>query len=1571
MLRFCAQSIFLLISSTIILGQLANPAFGQQQDNDELSDVITGLGVAHNLAFPPSLVPEPITAYIAGSTAYSTNLGLKYVPPVLTAPATIGKVPNTGDQCGYKLPISGGAQKTRQDFLGILQSFDDNFVWNSTLGSPQVYHVNTDVRVGVHHGNRLLSGPNEVLPIGNNYLTWRGETLITPILDYPPWFALLAKPVEATSRKLAAATKSPAGRRAVLEVIFELFINLGLEGAVFGVDWAVLDGVPTPTGGRPIRNEQSQLVRIFDLIPPTATLSQTNFAVEATQVGGEYLRDHISRLRDALTVSDNCGRIPFVSYSAPSFMPVGQTTTVNWTIRDSGPVNIDGGFNVVNRQQQVLVQDTLPPIILPPAARIVESAIDIDVPLGRAAVFDLADVRPTIENDAPTTFMKDSRTRVTWSATDASGNSSNRSQWITVKAPNSNNAPQAFDKPVNALSFEPIEIELSGRDDDFLSDRYDQLSFAITEPPTEGFFVAPLFPYFIEDHRVENAFGLTKDDLNQFLRDQCDADPRNYEPPIDFVTNPRYISVTDAGTVYVLDSYYICNSSGGNIETRPRIAKFIKDADGQLEYIGQTYTLNDNVNDSLYIDANESIYYITPQAGSTFGTIRRCDSTLQVCETFDLETSLVFGDPRTERLNNDPTAIVADLDDVLYAIDGEQSIVAYDLQDVNSSNAPAKLGPIAKPGDLLAGGIQRKDMSIDTDGNLYVSDIEADRIYKFSASSVKRHADGSVDFQPGDFIGWMGRCDQNLTEVRACDELEQRSYGYSCTTELCSVATTSGDRPGQFNSPRGIAVDPNNILYVTDHDNLRVQRFTSDGFFAGEAISECDGTCFVLGDFGKPEDITVNRQFFYVLDQERDLLHVFETTPISAFDDEALTPVQTATVTYQSNNNYVGNDSFRFKVSDGLVDSTDALVSIGITRNFRPPVGAEGQVFAATEDQPLDLVVDAFDPDAADHNNLSYSIARMPEHGNLTGIGPDYTYDPDPDYFGADSFEFLVSDGVLDSDPVEAVIQVAAVNDIATLTFAPKASRFGTGFPITFELDLDDVDLNDRHVYGIEWGPGESFRTGRVLPPGQTAGAGEPTFIQATGGSALLIDSATYFDDGPRTITVCASEEPGVNALSSCSDPRVTAVANLALSIEPMVSKNIVITDTLPTTIGELDVEFTDPVMDGVPFDVELELHNLSPNDVGNPLAANNVVLDTMLGEGLEFVANPVIAAGDASGASCSTSGRQLTCSYQQIPSGGVTAVTIRIRGDGSIGLDREISLLSTATSDEDDHNGMVANIKQYVVSANPDGDADNDGVLNGVDAFPEDPGEYVDTDGDGVGNNADLDDDNDDFPDNMDAFPTDPTEWLDTDRDGVGNNADLDDDGDGVQDINDEYPLGSFADVSPDHWAYYFIEALARAGITAGCGGDNYCPESPITRAQIAVFLERGMNGSSFVPPAATGNMFLDVGAADFAASFIEQLFLDGITAGCGNFNYCPHAEVTRDQMAIFLLRAKHGADYIPPSATGVFGDVPFGHWAIHWIEQLATEGITAGCGSDDYCPDDVVTRAQMAVFLVRTFGL
>jgi S-layer homology domain len=74
---------------------------------------------------------------------------------------------------------------------------------------------------------------------------------------------------------------------------------------------------------------------------------------------------------------------------------------------------------------------------------------------------------------------------------------------------------------------------------------------------------------------------------------------------------------------------------------------------------------------------------------------------------------------------------------------------------------------------------------------------------------------------------------------------------------------------------------------------------------------------------------------------------------------------------------------------------------------------------------------------------------------------------------------------------------------------------------------------------------------------------------------------------------------------------------------------------------------------------------------------------------------------------------------------------------------------------------------------------------------------------------------------------------------------------------------------------------------------------------------------------------------------------------------------------MAVLLLRTEHGSSYSPPAATGMFSDVPANDPFAKWIEQLAREGVTSGCGGGKYCPNTAVTRGQMAAFLSKTFKL
>ena len=150
------------------------------------------------------------------------------------------------------------------------------------------------------------------------------------------------------------------------------------------------------------------------------------------------------------------------------------------------------------------------------------------------------------------------------------------------------------------------------------------------------------------------------------------------------------------------------------------------------------------------------------------------------------------------------------------------------------------------------------------------------------------------------------------------------------------------------------------------------------------------------------------------------------------------------------------------------------------------------------------------------------------------------------------------------------------------------------------------------------------------------------------------------------------------------------------------------------------------------------------------------------------------------------------------------------------------------------------------------------------------------------------------------------------------------------------------------------------------------FCPDGSLSRAQMAVFLLRAEHGAAYVPPPATGSVFADVPASAFAAAWIERLAAEGITAGCGSgANFCPNDPVTRAQMAVFLLKTSHGPSWVPPAASGDFTDVPVSNPFAPWVEALKDEGVTAGCGAGLYCPGAATRRGQMAVFLTKGFGL
>lgn len=132
---------------------------------------------------------------------------------------------------------------------------------------------------------------------------------------------------------------------------------------------------------------------------------------------------------------------------------------------------------------------------------------------------------------------------------------------------------------------------------------------------------------------------------------------------------------------------------------------------------------------------------------------------------------------------------------------------------------------------------------------------------------------------------------------------------------------------------------------------------------------------------------------------------------------------------------------------------------------------------------------------------------------------------------------------------------------------------------------------------------------------------------------------------------------------------------------------------------------------------------------------------------------------------------------------------------DGTVvRLDENTTVLTEEDTSDADDDGVVDSEDAFPNNDAESVDSDGDGVGNNADAFPNDATENQDSDADGIGDNADLDDDNDGTPDTDDQMPKNPDETLDTDNDGIGNNTDDDDDGDGVLDEDDYFPLDPYA---------------------------------------------------------------------------------------------------------------------------------------------------------------------------------
>ncbi len=1242
------------------------------------------LGLAYNVSFAAGLLAiDPVNAKIADYAGYTTNLALKFCDTVLEPPPNLtSRVPD--GVCSASLEQEHLVAEY-ENALGVPLVWE--YDWGE-LGTPLVYHHNTEVEVGAYFGTPtppdsgtldlkilledlaltadatdliyeeckadgsvatsqlngtgkeyacpFVEGRRIDFPVGRNTVLWRANTKVGP-LDLVPLSVVL----------LPAGAKLEPYKRALERI---------LQVASVGADTYLLNGW---RWGHV--HDAYQTVTIFDEVPPTITpqpVDQSrittslvnnviNVQIEADEPGGVSRRNYDRILQRMYAVSDACDRPvtfnpEFPNDALRTFWPVSTASqdnsfTITWKARDPGP-NFGDLPNETTTTMHVEVVDIRAPAIVPPPD-IVEITSGQVSDLGQPLVFDFVDLDPLITNDASLPLGAGLH-EVTWTATDASGNSSQAVQIVNIKDSNTDPAAialQGANRP-DAISFEPTTLRLTGDDPD-----NDPLRFYIEAFPQDGFFVAPLYPYFVEDYRIERSASDAE------LTAACTGPGGVGSAPgfdLNFPSEPSYITVNDAGTTFVLDRGYINCSAlfRDGFRRDQRIATF--DADGGL-LNSNTRDIGDNDYSDVIVDQVRALIYATSTSGSGSSFIRILDFDLNVVESFglnnirnrDTNRCNPLGPDGPCEIRNARSALIDELG-ILYVMDNDGLI--YGL--VKDGNQVKFVDYVTD--DVTGGGsfVRADQLAMDSQGNLYAS--RNNRIYKYRGSEIG----GDGQAYPGWLLGWMGRCDTDLApgDEAVCDVANRRSMGYSCTDELCGITdqatveekafcgftfTNTGNfgcRPGQFFSPQGIDFDLRDNLYVADGANERIQRFTPDGFFAGEAESACDGSCFVLGDFGNPKDVSVNSGQFYILDPATNLLHVSSLTPFTDIGPDW------AELVYQSNNDFACIDSadcidnFAFSVSDGVRDqdtglpmrSAPATVEVEVSRNFRPPVATPGLVSVVLEDALTPILLDGAELDPLD--SLSFRLFDGPQNGTVNIVGDFARYRPDPDFVGQDSFSFTAFDGLAESAPEILEVTVLNLNDRPQVSPIEDMTA-GVGFPFQLSSDFSDPDTGEAHLLVVNWGDGT------VEPEGEIDANGEATgpLLDETGiGLGRITADHVYTAPGVRTLEVCVTDQvddsgvtklPTVNSLTDCVQAVVDVidVVDLALGVTPS----------------------RETALPGQLLSYDFEVRNLPPA-AGNGQIATGVQLEVRLSSYLDESSISIVGAG------CTRDAYIVTCNF-------------------------------------------------------------------------------------------------------------------------------------------------------------------------------------------------------------------------------------------------------------------------------------------------------------------------------------
>jgi|APSaa5957512535_1039671.scaffolds.fasta_scaffold05087_2 SpoIID/LytB domain protein len=168
---------------------------------------------------------------------------------------------------------------------------------------------------------------------------------------------------------------------------------------------------------------------------------------------------------------------------------------------------------------------------------------------------------------------------------------------------------------------------------------------------------------------------------------------------------------------------------------------------------------------------------------------------------------------------------------------------------------------------------------------------------------------------------------------------------------------------------------------------------------------------------------------------------------------------------------------------------------------------------------------------------------------------------------------------------------------------------------------------------------------------------------------------------------------------------------------------------------------------------------------------------------------------------------------------------------------------------------------------------------------------------------------------------------------------------------------FSQFTDVPSSHTFAGEILGLSELRITLGCGSQQFCPNESLTRSEMAALIVRAL-GLDLITD---NDTFID-DDGHFFEDQIETIYHNGISLGCANNRYCPDERITRSEVAAFITRSYS----LPTTSQNVFVDSKKTGLEAE-IEAVAATGIIAGCTTNMFCPESLVTRGEVAAYLIR----